>query len=126
MMLDLLAFVDLLIALPLFVSFASSGLFLWLCQHGGLPKPPTALRVFHETKPFYPSAVSCMTLVPCLTGRVIVIIVAGTLAALAIALWRLFRDVGDDDDDRWRRRKEKLVAKVSRLGSRLVTVPRPA
>jgi hypothetical protein len=42
--------------------------------------------------------------------------------ALWYANWRAFHNV-DDDDDRWKRRKAKLVEKVRALGGRLVAEP---
>jgi hypothetical protein len=35
--------------------------------------------------------------------------------------WNLFRD--KDDDDRWKRRREKLAAKVAEVGGKLQVVP---
>ncbi len=42
-------------------------------------------------------------------------------AAAALACWWIYKDV--DEDDRWKRRRAKLVEKLERRGSRLVAVP---
>ena len=46
---------------------------------------------------------------------------AAITVALGLLLWRLVKDI--DDDDRWKRRKAKLAAMVARKGARLVVVP---
>jgi hypothetical protein len=40
---------------------------------------------------------------------------------LGLLVWHLGKDI--DDDERWKRRKAKLAAKVSRKRARLVVVP---
>lgn len=42
-------------------------------------------------------------------------------AVCSLANWWFFKDV--DKDDRWKRRKAKLVEKIQRQGARLVVVP---
>jgi len=77
------------------------------------------VAIWAELRPFYLPAV----------GVVITrLVLAGEMRgwniffeACALANWWFFKDV--DDDDRWKRRKAKLVAMVQRQGSRLVVVP---
>lgn len=82
----------------------------------------TARTYYHEIKVFYP---------------VIMVIKAGCTMSLHewdnpqsaigffldLACWWYIRDFDKDDEDRWKRRKDKALEKVSRLGSRLVVQP---
>jgi len=83
---------------------------------GGVPQ---TLRFIHnELKPFYLPALAVSTVLGCLDGFSWNTAVH---AGFGVLNWFLLKDL--DDDDRWKRRKEKLVEKVSRSGSRLVVHP---
>lgn len=41
----------------------------------------------------------------------------------AVLNWLLLRHLKDDDDDRWKRRKQKLAEKVAEVGGKLQVVP---
>jgi len=80
---------------------------------------PRTLRFIHiELKPFYLPALVVSTVLFCRDGFSWDIAVHSGFGVLN---WFLYRDL--DDDDRWKRRKEKLAEKVSRSGSRLVVHP---
>lgn len=93
-------------------------------------KPPpdsrnTAVRVarwiFHEVKPFFRAvaiirlAIYCMDPSPMLIVHVI-------LFGMDLYCYELLKDV-DDDDDRWGRRKQRLLDKVSVVNGRLAVTP---
>lgn len=74
-----------------------------------------------EVRPFYlPAMVVCMaeeTAQGELTGwRVLVEI-------LAVMAWWAFKG---EDDDRWKRRRKRVQAKIAQVGAKLVVVPAPA
>ena len=85
--------------------------------------PPKALDIFHllwaELRPFYLPAVAVIISKHVMNGDIL-----GWYAitdAAKIYGWWMLKDIGDDD--RWKRRRAKVVEKVQRLGSRLVVVP---
>jgi len=72
-----------------------------------------------ELRPFY---------LPAVILRIGLLVMSGEMLgyntlymAAALANWFLYKDV--DDDDRWKRRKAKLVEKIQRQGAHLVVVP---
>ena len=99
-----------------------SGLLITIAKvRGDLENP--IVRPFRwlwaELRPFYLPATGF------LMGYVLV---HGDMTPLQAVLWGMnvwswfvFKD--EDDDDRWKRRKDKLAAKIERRGSRLVAVP---
>jgi hypothetical protein len=88
----------------------------------GLPKPDALRWLWAELRPFYLPA--------CVVG-VLETVLAGEGGgfwiwvghALQFACWWIYKNVDDDDEDRWKRRKAKLKEKVAQLGGRLVVVP---
>jgi hypothetical protein len=42
---------------------------------------------------------------------------------MGLLSWVLYRNEKDDDDDRWKKRLEKLSGKVAEVGGRLKVVP---
>lgn len=85
-------------------------------------KPPEITRiVWQELRPFYLAAVSVEVAHEVASGEF-----SGWLdpasAALAYFAWYLLKDI-DDPDDRWKRRKAKLVERIGLVGGRLKVVP---
>jgi hypothetical protein len=80
-------------------------------------------RIYHEVKPFYLPVLAIREIGMAMTGHGPAWVALMTFdTALWYANWRAFHNV-DDDDDRWKRRKAKLVEKVRALGGRLVAEP---
>ncbi len=86
--------------------------------HGSTP--PIVNTLFFELRPFYLAAVFTAALVTLATGEW----TWGHPIAVAISLvnWWLMRQ-DEDNDDRWKRRREKLAAKVEAVGGKLTVVP---
>lgn len=103
-------------------SIASAVLFFGrLMGFGGHPVLMGALRLWAELRPFYLPAV-----VVAIGGYVL----AGEMlgwntfySACYIVNWFAYKDIDDEDDDRWKRRKKKVLDAVARVGARLVVVP---
>ena len=83
--------------------------------------PRWVAAVYHELRPFYLPAVAVGFLAdsvlndPNLTWRLITL-------GVNLFNWVQYKDAGDGDD-RWKRRKAKLVEKVAEVGGRLTVVP---
>lgn len=77
-------------------------------------------RVFFELRPFIPGLVVVeyvsRTLVHYPMGLRLLDLVAGAFC------WWVYRD-DKDDDDRWNKRRKKLVERVASVGGRLQVVP---
>lgn len=90
-----------------------------------LPPENRGLRaarwIFHELKPFFVAmaitrfGIWCMDLSPWLW------IHAGVFG-LDYMNWRLYKDV-DSDDDRWQRRKQKALDKITITDGKLAVIP---
>lgn len=89
-----------------------------------LGRSPMALanRVFFELRPFFPAII--------IAYFVVGAVVDGsdgagwrgfTVACGALNWWMSRRD--KDDDDRWKRRREALTARIADVGGRLAVVP---
>lgn len=79
--------------------------------------------LYHEIKPFYwPIALIHQIDRWLDPNEHISIKIVG--AILTFLTWQVFKNV--DDDDRWKRRKQKLLEKVKVEAGKLVTVPVPA
>lgn len=78
-----------------------------------------ARSLYLEIKPFYLYLIPLQYLLIALRRDVDVLDAVG--AVLSVWNWLLFKDL--DDDDRWKRRREKLRAKVEVVGGRLVVAP---
>lgn len=82
---------------------------------------PVVCGVYHELRPLYLPAVAVAAVTAALTDY-------GPLwsqafmTALNIVGWWLYKNVGGDDD-RWKRRRQKLAEKVEQVGGRLVVAP---
>ncbi len=79
-----------------------------------------ARNVHWELRPFYLSALGGYVLCTALTGSV------NFWTAVEFVwyglVWHWFKDIGGDDD-RWRRRRKKLVEKVALVNGRLTVSP---
>lgn len=85
-------------------------------------EPMTWVRTcWAELRPFFLPANAAFVVSGFLLNAWI-LISAAFVVPLSLLLWRLLKDL-DDDDDRWKRRKAKLAGKVARKGARLVVVP---
>lgn len=75
--------------------------------------------IFHELKPLYlPCVVSGYVLGSMIRNRDGWDLV---LFIIAVAAYWFYKNI--DKDDRWKRRKEKVLEKVEQVGSKLVSVP---
>lgn len=81
----------------------------------------TARWIFHEVKPFYRAmavvrfGVHCFDLDQWLWIHAVV-------AGMDFWNYHLYKDV-DDDDDRWQRRKQKVLDKITITDGRLAVIP---
>lgn len=82
--------------------------------------PQIINTVFFELRPFYLPAIFTTSLIALATGEWN----WGHPITLAFSLvnWWLWRNE-KDDDDRWKRRREKLAEKVEAVGGKLTVVP---
>lgn len=101
-----------------------SGTFL----HRVKPSPDsrnTAVRIarwiFHEVKPFFRAVAAVRLAIYCLDPSPALIIHV-ILFGMDLYCYELLKDV-DDDDDRWGRRKQRLLDKVSVVNGRLAVTP---
>jgi hypothetical protein len=81
--------------------------------------PPIVRTVRRELKPFVLPALAAVYIPAFLHGPNF-----GNVSGLAICLacWAYARH-DKDDDDRWKKRRQKLAAKVAEVGGRLQVVP---
>jgi hypothetical protein len=86
-------------------------------------RPPGIVNwVFFEIRPFFPALCVAMFLAGTLAnGTHGAGIRAFALIAGLVNWWYSRRD--KDDDDRWKRRREALSARVAQVGARLAVVP---
>ncbi len=107
----------------LFWAFAS--VFLYLRHHFRDYLSGRGLAIvrgwYHEFKPFYlPAGIFVFAVHIVLDGwdfwQVLWLL-------SDLWMWRVYRDVDDDDEDRWKRRKDALAGRVKAAGHRLVVVP---
>lgn len=101
-------------------AWANSVIVIYSARHEGLEPARWARWCWAELRPFYlPAnavfAISGFLISPWTLGGSVI------ATGLGLMVWHLGKDV--DDDDRWKRRKAKLAAKVFRKGARLVVVP---
>lgn len=100
-----------------------SGVILSITKSFGVRRDHPALRTWRwtwaELRPFYLSAVAV---------KIGLLVVSGEMlgwntffSACYVLNWFYFKDI--DEDDRWKRRKAKLLEKVTRKGGRLVAAP---
>lgn len=102
-----------------YLSWTLSGLVLTINTAFRLPIRLGAIRwCFHEFKPLYPIAYVVVYGPDVVTGHVEAWTVAGMF--FGIMNWFTFKDI--DDDDRWKRRRRKVVERVRALGGRLTVV----
>jgi hypothetical protein len=81
---------------------------------------PIALRLRRELKPIALPSLVLMSALDFPTGDGG--FMSGVAFGLNLMLWWAYRD-DPDDDDRWKRRREQLAAKVAEVGGRLQVVP---
>jgi hypothetical protein len=72
-----------------------------------------------ELRPFFLPATGIMAAWVIVHGEMTP--VGAVIYGMNVAAWFAFKDI--DKDDRWKRRRAKLAAKIERRGSRLVAVP---
>lgn len=99
-----------------------SGLFIYICKVFGNIEHPWMQGqrwLFAELRPFY---------LPCTFFHITYLAMTEPMwgwnivnTFFQLLNWFLYKDV--DDDDRWKKRKAKLVEKITRIGSRLVVAP---
>ena len=104
-------------------SWCVAGLVLSLSKFVGIAGDRAGVRlarwVWAELRPLYLPAVAVIIAGYVMTGEML-----GWhtfFSACSILNWFFYKDI--DDDDRWKRRKAKLLARVTRRGGRLVAVP---
>jgi hypothetical protein len=80
-------------------------------------------RIWWELRPFYLPAAA----IRCGIGMVLA---DGWVKGLYpivflvdLVIWRINKNLGDDDDDPWKRRRKKLAEKVEAVGGKLTVVP---
>lgn len=95
-----------------------SAIALALCKEHGWHKPAAARWFFHEIRPFYLPAVLIDIAEQSLHGRLLGLNML--FAAIGLLAWWWYKDV--DEDDRWRRRRNKVAEKVALVGARLIVV----
>jgi hypothetical protein len=86
----------------------------------GWDVPPILNKIFFNLRPFYLPAVAVVTFAAIRRGDM-----TGAdyfWNAVSWVGWAWIRS-DKDDDDRWKRRREKLTAKVQEAGGKLVVVP---
>lgn len=105
------------------LTWVIAGCALSVMKISGVDRDAPARRccraIWAELKPFYLTATAVIIARHVMTGEMV-----GWNAlwdACRIYNWFQFKDI--DDDDRWKRRKAKLVEKVAQRGGRLVVVP---
>lgn len=79
--------------------------------------------LLHEIRPFVLPLIFIQYFAPVvIQGHVLT---TGNMIGIGLALWNwlVCRKIGDDDDDRWKRRKAKVAEKVANIGGRLTVVP---
>lgn len=96
-----------------------------LRRHGELDPKKRGVRVarwiFHEVKPFFQAiavikcAAYCIPITPWDVLNVIILI-------QDFWLFHLYKDA-DDDDDRWKRRKQKVLGKIEVVNGKLAVNP---
>jgi hypothetical protein len=101
-------------------TWAISVIVIYTARHEGVEPARWARWCWAELRPSYlpANAVFAITgflISPWTLGANVIAI------GLGLLVWHLGKDL--DDDERWKRRKAKLAAKVSRKGARLVVVP---
>lgn len=103
------------------VSWLSASMFLYVFENANAALLTVARWMYAELRPFY---------LPCAIVIITRNVVTGDILHgltwlgdfFALLCWFSFKDI-DIDDDRWKRRKARVLEKVKRLGSRLVVVP---
>lgn len=97
------------------------GLLLSLAEMFGRKPPKLVRAVFHEVRPFFLPAVVVSFTIDTVTNDS-ALWLRGLTLGLNIFNWFMFKDQGGDDD-RWKRRKAKLVEKVTAVDGRVVVAP---
>ncbi|MCX5066953.1 hypothetical protein OOJ91_13960 [Micromonospora lupini] len=107
------------LATGVILAWVFSGLVLSIAKLLQRGAPSLARNLFHELRPFYLPAVVVAFVASGMLG-------VGWVRWLNLALnlwsWWVFRDL-DDDDDRWKRRRKRLVERVSVVDGQLRVVP---
>jgi hypothetical protein len=80
-----------------------------------------ARHMYHEIRPFYVFLCCVAAVKYAADGFNWTDVISNGVHVLN---WYLYRDV-DDDDDRWKRRREKLREKIEQVGGKLVVAPAP-
>lgn len=97
-----------------------TGVLVFLGQYFRGLRSSFASTVWAELRPFYLPAWVLWAAAGIATGHNH----PSDLIAYGFGLvnWIVYRDIGDDDD-RWRRRRKRLVEKIAQHGGKLVVVP---
>lgn len=90
----------------------------WFGRHD-LPPVRICRFLWAELRPVYLPGVAILIAQHVMAGEMLGW--NSLLHACQIFNWFAFKDI--DDDDRWKRRKAKLVERIERRGARLVVVP---
>jgi hypothetical protein len=86
----------------------------------GWTVPPIVSHMFFNLRPFYFPALAVVTLYAIRHGDMSVVDYIFNAFSWVGGFW-IRND--KDDDDRWKRRREKLAAKVQETGGKLTVVP---
>lgn len=78
--------------------------------------------IFSEIKPFYLTIVIINIAILSMSGELLRHPYSIWESFVWLCCWWVYKDT-IDDDDRWKKRKKKVLDKVKRLGSKLVVVP---
>lgn len=111
-----------IVALAVILAWTTAGVVLSINKRHSLAEAVVEVvtRVWSGFRPLYLPAVGTNVACSLADGDE----PAGTAIMLVVHLlaWWVYKDLGDHDD-RWKRRQEKLAARVAQVGGRLTVVP---
>lgn len=115
---------DIIKVLEFIANFTSSfwlyaAFIIFIVRQTGREPYQSVRTIYHELKPFY---------LPCvITGYILGSMIEVhdgwdvVFFMIAIAAYWLYKNI--DKDDRWQKRKEKIMEKIEQVGSKLAVVP---